>query len=107
MISGPSVSAHKIGWSATSDELFYIPRAGEFEAVRFTTRPTFKFGDRRKAPRPFVNPGAPNMRTQYDITPKGTFIGLFVPGDIVTTMRPPATDISVILNWIEELKGRR
>ena len=107
VISGPNVSAHKIGWSATSDELFYIPRAGEFEAVRFTTRPTFKFGDRRKAPRPFVNPGAPNMRTQYDITPKGTFVGLFVPGDIVTTMRPPATDISVILNWIEELKARR
>ena len=64
-IGGPDVSAHKIGWSATSDELYYIPRVGEFEAVQFTTRPTFRFGDRRKAPRPFVNPGAPNMRTQY------------------------------------------
>ena len=106
-IGGPDVSAHKIGWSATSDELYYLPRVGEFEAVQFTTRPTFRFGDRRKVPRPFVNPGAPNMRTQYDITNKGTFVGLFVPGDVVTTMLPPVTEISVILNWIEELKARR
>ena len=105
-IGGANIAAHKIGWSATSDELFYVPRMVEFEAVPFTTRPTFKFGDARKVPRPFVNPGAPNMRTQYDITPKGTFVGLFPPGDVVAT--PPSDNqISVILNWIEELKARR
>ena len=106
VISGPIVAAHKIGWSATSDELFYIPRIREFEAVPFATRPTFKFGESRKVPRPWDYPGAPNMRTQYDITPKGKFVGLFLPGDTVGTP-PPDNEIRVIVNWMEELKARR
>ena len=87
-VSGSSVASHKIGWSATAAELFYIPRIREFEAVPFATRPTFKFGDARKVPRPFESPGAPNMRTQYDITPQGKFVGLFFPGETVATAPP-------------------
>ena len=104
-INGPNVAAHKIGWSATSDELFYIPRIREFEVVPFAARPTFTFGDPRKVPRPFDIPGAPNGRTQYDITSKGKFVGLFVPGGPVDA--GPVNQISVILNWTEELKARR
>ena len=46
------------------------------------------------------------MRTQYDITPKGTFVGLFAPGD-VTAALPPDNQINVIVNWTEDLKARR
>ena len=107
LISGANISAHKIGWSATTAELFYVPRILEFEAAPFATRPTFKFGDARKVPRPFGSPGAPNMRTHYDITPKGTFVGLFVPGDVIATMLPPVTHISLILNWIRGAEGSK
>ena len=55
------------------------------------TRPTFKFGDARKVPRPFASAGAPNMRTQYDITPTRTFVGLFVPGDVSAAGRRSTT----------------
>jgi hypothetical protein len=103
--SRPDIAAHKIGWSATSAELFYIPRIREFEAVPFVTQPSFKFGGARKVPRPFESPGAPNMRTQYDITPQGKFVGLFPPGE--TVLPPPLNQINVILNWAAELKARR
>ena len=88
----------------TAPETFYIPRIREFEAVRFTTQPTFAFGESRKVSRPFENPGAPNMRTQYDITPGGKFVGLFPPG--LTDAVPVPNAITVVLNWLEELKTR-
>ena len=78
------------------------PENAEFEAVRFTTQPTFTFGETRKVPRPFDNPGGPNMRTQYDITPAGKFVGLFLPSE----NKQVPTGFSVILNWSEELKAR-
>jgi WD40 repeat protein len=102
LISGNTIAAHKVAWSAGSNELFYIPRIREFEAVRFTTQPTFMFGETRKVPRPFDIAGGPNMRTQYDITPAGKFVGLFLPGE---TNKLFPTAFSVILNWSEELKA--
>jgi hypothetical protein len=46
------------------------------------------------------------MRTQYDITPKGTFVGLFPTGELLAAL-PPDNQINVIVNWFEELKARR
>jgi hypothetical protein len=103
--SRPDIAAHKIGWSATSAELFYIPRIREFEAAPFVTQPSFKFGGARTVARPFESPGAPNMRTQYDITPQGKFVGLFTPGE--GNVPRPTNQINVILNWVEELKRRQ
>jgi hypothetical protein len=58
-----------------------------------------------KVQRPFENPGAPTMRTQYDITPSGKFVGLFPPGDAASSV-PFLSQIEVVLNWPEQLRQR-
>ena len=105
-VGGNNIAAHKIGWSADGNDLFYIPRIREFEAVRVTTQPDFRFGEVAKVPRPFENPGGPTMRTQYDITPSGKFVGLFSPGDTGSDVPLLLNQIQVVLNWPETLKAR-
>ena len=105
-VSGNNIAAHKVGWSADGNELFYIPRIREFEAVRVTTQPDFRFGEVAKVPRPFENPGGPTMRTQYDITPSGKFVGLFPPGDTGQNVPALFNQIEVVLNWTETLRAR-
>ena len=105
-VTGNTIAAHKIGWAADDSELFYIPSQREFEAVQVTTQPDFRFGQMTKVPRPFENPGAPNMRTQYDITPSGKFVGLFPPGDTGQNVSALLNQIEVVLNWTETLKVR-
>ena len=46
-------SPHEVVWSPDGKELFYNPRAGEFEAVSVATEPTFAFGNPVAVPRPF------------------------------------------------------
>ena len=107
-VTGPNVAAHKPAWSADGKELFYVPRIGEFEAVSVTTQPAFKFGKAVRVPRPF-QPGAPNLRTLFDVVPKGKFAGRFV-GVVAPGPAQPSTltspSIQVVLNWFEELKER-
>jgi eukaryotic-like serine/threonine-protein kinase len=100
----PTNTPHKVAWSPDGKELFYVPRLGGFEAVSVTTQPTFAFGNAVTVPRPF-QPGPPNSRTLYDITPDGKFVGLMPAG------RTPSGDftapqIQVVLNWFEELRAR-
>jgi hypothetical protein len=102
--STPANTPHKVAWSPNGKELFYVPRLGGFEAVSVTTQPTFAFGNAVTVPRPF-QPGPPNSRTLYDITPDGKFVGLMPAG------RTPSGDftapqIQVVLNWFEELRAR-
>jgi serine/threonine-protein kinase len=97
-------SPHKVAWSLDGKELFYVPRLGGFEAVTVTTRPTFAFGNAVAVPRPF-QPGAPNSRTLYDITPGGKFVGLKTMPQLENGNFTAPT-IQVVLNWFEELNGR-
>ena len=69
-VKGSNPTPHKVAWSPDGKELFYVPRLGEFEAVTITTQPSFAFGNAVRVPRPF-QPGSPNMRTWYDVTPSG------------------------------------
>jgi eukaryotic-like serine/threonine-protein kinase len=101
-IRGANASPHKPVWSPDGKELFYVPRVLEFEAVAVTTQPTFAFGNAIKVPRPF-QPGAPNLRSLYDIAPDGRFIGLIPQAQMNTAMRR-APIINVVVNWFEELK---
>jgi eukaryotic-like serine/threonine-protein kinase len=103
-VKGSNPSPHKVAWSPDGKELFYVPRLGEFEAVTITTQPTFAFGNAVRVPRPF-QPGAPNMRTWYDVTPSGKFVGLIPPGQANAFTRANS-EIQVVLNWFEELRAR-
>jgi hypothetical protein len=95
---------HAAVWSPDGRELFYVPRLGAFEAVAVTTQPTFAFGNSAPLPRPF-QPGPPNSRRLYDITPSGRFVGL-IPEGRTEAVTPIAPQIEVVLNWFEELKAR-
>jgi hypothetical protein len=89
-------------WSADGKELFYNPRAGDFEAVRVTTEPTFAFGSAVALPRPFqLSPV--EARRAYDVTTSGKFVGLIPVGQPEGTSQI-ASQIQVVLNWFEELK---
>ncbi len=103
-VKGSSPTPHKVAWSPDGKELFYVPRLGEFEAVSITTQPTFAFGNAVRVPRPF-QPGGPNMRTWYDVTPSGKFLGLIPPGQADALTRANA-EIQVVLNWFEDLRAR-
>ena len=100
----PANTPHKVAWSPDGAELFYVPRLGGFEAVSVTTKPTFAFGNAVTVPRPF-QPGPPNSRTLYDITPGGKFVGL-VPAERTSSGDFTAPQIQVVLNWFDELRTR-
>ena len=104
-VKGSNNTPHKVAWSPDGKELFYVPKIGGFEAVSVTTQPTFTFGNAVAVPRPF-NPGPPNSRTLYDITPGGKFVGLIVPGQTGPVALTTPRQIQVILNWFEELRAR-
>jgi Tol biopolymer transport system component len=103
-VKGSNPTPHKVAWSPDGKELFYVPRLGELEAVTITTQPTFAFGNAVRVPRPF-QPGAPNMRTWYDVTPSGKFVGLIPPGQANAFTRANS-EIQVVLNWFEDLRAR-
>ena len=103
-VTGTNNTPHKPVWSPDGKELFYVPRLGGFEAVSITTQPTFAFGNAVEVPRPF-QPGPPNSRTLFDITPGGKFVGLVVPGQLESAVRP-VRQMQLVLNWFEELKTR-
>jgi eukaryotic-like serine/threonine-protein kinase len=94
----PANSPHKPVWSPDGKELFYVPRIGGFEAVRVTTQPRFAFGNPVTVPRTF-NPGPPDYRRRFDITPDGMFIGL-VPTNPTYAEEFGTSKIQVILNWL-------
>ena len=69
---------HEPMWSPDSKELFYNPRAGDFEVVAVTTEPEFDFGNPIELPRPFrLTP--PQGRRSYDVAPDGRIVAVFVP----------------------------
>jgi hypothetical protein len=45
------------------------------------------------------------LRTPYDITPDGKFVGRITAGQM-EYIRSSADRIQVVLNWFEELKAR-
>ena len=83
-------------------ELFYNPRAGNFEVVAVTTEPEFGFGNPTPLPRPFrLTP--PQGRRSYDVAPDGRIAAIILPeGDDGLAAAQP---LALVLNWHEELKA--
>ena len=103
-VKGYVPNPHKVAWSVDGNELFYVPRFGEFESVPVTFQPTFAFGQAVTVPRQF-NPGGPNNVGQFDLMPNGKFVGVIPSGQPSGIARLPQT-IQVVLNWSEELRAR-
>ena len=102
---GASEIASQPLWSPDGKELFYNPGPGRLAWASVTTGPTVTFGNPEAVPRPFQT-GPPSMRRAFDIiTPGGKFVGLIQAG-LTDFGTPPAPQIQVVLNWLEELKHR-
>jgi len=92
-------------WSPDGKQLFYLENAGQLRlvAVDVRTQPSFAFG--KPAPLPIDGIVARGARP-YDITPDGRqFLVMLSPadagsGDVATFQ------VSVALNWFEDLKTR-
>ena len=94
---------HEPMWSPDGKELFYNPRAGEFEVVAVTTEPQFDFGNPTRLPRPFrLTP--PQGRRSYDVARDGRIVAVILPekGD----ESGGAPSLAIVLNWHEELKAK-
>jgi hypothetical protein len=103
LIQRPGDNPHHPLWSPDGKELLYNPRPGGFEAVPIVTTPTFGFGVPVEIPRRFrTGPGA--ERAHYDMMPDGRILGLVNPLEQGGT--GAASEVRVVLNWFEELKGK-
>ena len=91
-------------WSPDGKELFYNPgpaiRRGSASRRnrRLPSEIQWRCRDRSK-PVPLPS------RRAFDITPGGKFVGLIQAGQ-TESGTPPAPQIQVVLNWLEELKAR-
>ena len=99
--SGPAERGPQAGLVARRSRTALFAAVRGLEAVNVTTRPTFAFGSAIPVPKKF-NPGAPSVRALYDITPTGGFVGVIPVGDSGAIYS--ASQVQVVLNWLEELK---
>jgi Tol biopolymer transport system component len=93
-------------WSPDGKQLFYVqPKGGQGQivSVDVQTQPTFSFG--KATPLPIddlVRGGA----RQYDISPDGRYFVVTLPAASSGADGVRAEQITVALNWFEELKAR-
>ena len=94
-------------WGATTAELFYIPTATRMSVVSVETKPTLRFGKAVNLPTPATRDRAsPNVR-DYDVTPDGlSFLSSVPAGEEGASGTNQATQMRVVVNWLEELKQR-
>jgi serine/threonine protein kinase len=94
-------------WGATTAELFYIPTVTRMSVVSVETKPTLRFGKPVNLPTPATRDRtSPNVR-DYDVTPDGlSFLSSVPAGEEGASGTNPATQMRVVVNWLEELKQR-
>jgi hypothetical protein len=90
-------------WSRDGKELFFVPAPSQFAAVTVRTTEPFTFTTPESVPRRFGLAPPANPRP-YDILPDGRFVAV----DAATQLGEARSEqIHVVVNWFEELKGRR
>lgn len=94
-------------WGATTSELFFIPTATRMSVVSVQTKPILTFGKPVNLPTPATRDRvSPNVR-DYDVTPDGlSFLSSVPAGEEGVSGTNPATQMRVVVNWLEELKQR-
>jgi serine/threonine-protein kinase len=94
-------------WGATTAELFYIPTATRMSVVSVETRPTPRFGKAVNLPTPATRDRASPHVRDYDVTPDGlSFLSSVPAGEEGPSGTNPATQMRVVVNWLEELQQR-
>jgi serine/threonine-protein kinase len=88
-------------WSPAGDELFYVDLEGAMTAVPFAASPQVRLG---KAQTLFTREKPPQGRSgwPYDVSPRD---GRFIFLDRVLLPTPDATQVSVVLNFFEDIRG--
>ena len=94
-------------WASDGKELFYIPGFGRFAAVSVQTQPSFTFGNPVEMTTVAFTQSylSPDVRN-YDLMPSGKFVALVDPQAQSRSGTSAASEIQVVLNWLEELKQR-
>jgi hypothetical protein len=114
-ISSSSGDGHSPAWSPDGREVFLTPGPGQLlNSVRITTTPSFVFAPGEPVARLFLNV-PPYMGRPFDVSGGATRGGAGTDGSVrfLGLTRPMTGDsasareeIRVVLNWVEELKGR-
>jgi serine/threonine-protein kinase len=109
-ISQTGENGHHAMWSRDQKALYYVPTVGQFVMRSITTTPSFAFGNPVSVPRSF--PVAPPVTPRtFDITDDGRVIGVITRDSASTsgqtaTVPMAITQITVVINWFEELKTK-
>jgi serine/threonine protein kinase len=88
-------------WSRDGTELFFVPAPSLFMVVSVRTDPVFGFTAPVPVPRRF-GLAAPGNPRPYDILPDGRIVSI----DTVNPAGDRLEQLTVVLNWFEELKAR-
>jgi hypothetical protein len=89
-------------WNPNGGREIFYRNQGRLMAVSVVTTPTFSYGTPQQL---FAGSYAETlvgyMRANYDVSPDGQHFLMLKP---VRRESAPVTQISVVLNWVEELK---
>jgi Tol biopolymer transport system component len=111
-ISQTGENGHHAMWSRNQKFLYYVPTVGTFVKRFIATGTSVTFGDPVPVPRrfPVAAPGTPRT---FDIGTDGRVIGVIgrdteenSAGMTAATVQAAITEITVVLNWFEELKAK-
>ncbi len=92
-------------WSRDGRELFYYVGPDTIMAVRVTLGPKLGLGQPVVAVKgPYARPL--NAGRHYDVSPDGKRFLMLVDVPAANGQKPPAQELSVVLNWTEELKAK-
>jgi serine/threonine-protein kinase len=100
--------AHGLTWSPDGREIVYFDaESRRFTAVPVQTQPSFSAG----VPMPLPIASVPlltesSMDRHYDFTPDGKRLLMLIPASTGTSERSAMQQITVVLNWFEELRQR-
>ena len=101
LIRRSGTEPHHPVWAHDDSELRYVPGPGEFESVSIRREPAFAFGEPVLLPRKFFGL-PPLLPSTYDMLPDGRMVAL-THSDAEGAF---ASEIRIVLNWFEELKGK-
>ena len=91
-------------WGPDGRELYYRGLGREMTVVTYETDPTFRPGNPEVLfPAPYLFVAATRARP-FDLAPDGRFLMIRAAGQPGADAPPP--QITVVLNWFEELKAR-
>jgi eukaryotic-like serine/threonine-protein kinase len=111
-ISQTGENGHHAMWSRDQRFLFYVPTVGTFVRRPITTGPSVTFGNPVQVPRRFPVAAPVTPRT-FDINIDGRVVGVIgrdttssISGTTATSVQTAITEVTVVLNWFEELKAK-